>query len=157
MLQYLAWRVMTGQHTQITLSFLVPGHTKFAPDWCFGLFKRLYRKTKVGSLMDIVQVANNSASCNFAQLVTDEDGTTMVPNFDWANFFAPHMKKIVDIKKLHHFRFSADEPGVVYTKLSCNTSEKREELVKDRSSPDPLHLPASHSKGSVHREAVVPI
>ena len=36
MLQYLAWRVMTGQHTQITLSFLVPGHTKFAPDWCFG-------------------------------------------------------------------------------------------------------------------------
>ena len=67
----------------------------------------------------------------------------MDPNFDWADFFAPHMKKIVGIKKLHHFRFLADEPGVVYTKLSCNSSEKREELVKDRSSPGPLHLPAS--------------
>lgn len=40
MLQYLIWRVMTGRHTQITLSFLVVGHTKFAPDWCFGLFKQ---------------------------------------------------------------------------------------------------------------------
>ena len=39
MLQYLAWRVMTGRHTQITLSFLVVGHTIFAPDCCFGLFK----------------------------------------------------------------------------------------------------------------------
>ena len=33
MLQYLAWRVMTGRHTEITLSFLVVGHTKFSPDW----------------------------------------------------------------------------------------------------------------------------
>jgi hypothetical protein len=38
MLQYLAWRVMTGRHTKILLSFLVVGHAKFAPDWCFGLF-----------------------------------------------------------------------------------------------------------------------
>ena len=32
MLQYLCWRVITGRHTQITLSFLLVGHTKFAPD-----------------------------------------------------------------------------------------------------------------------------
>ncbi|ORU94956.1 MAG: hypothetical protein A6F71_10095 [Cycloclasticus sp. symbiont of Poecilosclerida sp. M] len=28
MLQYFAWRVMTGRHTQITLSFLMVGHTQ---------------------------------------------------------------------------------------------------------------------------------
>ena len=34
MIHYLAWRVMCGLHKNITLSFLVVGHTKFAPDWC---------------------------------------------------------------------------------------------------------------------------
>ena len=56
-----------------TLSFLVVGHTKFAPDWCFGLFKRLYRRTNIGSVKDIAQV--DSASCNVAQLVSNEDGS----------------------------------------------------------------------------------
>ena len=40
MVHYLLWRALTKRHTNITLSFLVVGHTKFAPDWCFGLFKR---------------------------------------------------------------------------------------------------------------------
>ena len=48
MIHYLLWRCMTGLHTMVTLPFLVVGHTKFAPDWCFGLVKRLYRRTKVG-------------------------------------------------------------------------------------------------------------
>lgn len=60
-LWYLLWRVLTGRHTQVTLSFLVVGHTKFAPDWSFGLFKRLYRRTNIGCLQDIVDVVNNSA------------------------------------------------------------------------------------------------
>ena len=50
MMQYLLWRVMTGRHTKITLSFLVMGHTKFSPDWCFRLLKQKYRKTDIGSL-----------------------------------------------------------------------------------------------------------
>ncbi len=56
MIQYLAWRVLTGRHTDISLSFLVVGHTKFTPDWCSGLVKRLYRRTDVGGLDDFVQV-----------------------------------------------------------------------------------------------------
>ncbi len=56
MVQYLVWRSMTERHTRITLSFLVVDHTKFSPDWCFWLLKRLYRRTVVGSLMDIAEV-----------------------------------------------------------------------------------------------------
>ncbi len=56
MVQYLLWRSMTNRHTNITLSFLVVGHTKFSPNWCFGLLKRLYRRTVVGSLNDIAEV-----------------------------------------------------------------------------------------------------
>ncbi len=47
---------MTGRHTHVTLSFLVVGHTKFSPDWCFGLLKRLYRRTNIGSLNAIAEV-----------------------------------------------------------------------------------------------------
>ena len=43
------------------LSFLVVGHTKFALDWCVGLFKRLFRRSKVGSLNGIARVVNESA------------------------------------------------------------------------------------------------
>ena len=99
MLQYLAWRAMTGRHTQITLSFLVVGHTKFAPDWCFGLFKRLFRRTKVGSLKGIAQVANDSTVCNCGQLNCTEDGTVMVPIYNWTYFFATRFRKIPGIKK----------------------------------------------------------
>ena len=62
------------------------------------MFKRLYRKTKVGSLKDIARVANESACCMLAKLVTAEDGTNVVCTFNWADFFAPHLKKIVGIK-----------------------------------------------------------
>ena len=40
MVGYLLWRVLTGLHENITLSFMITGHTKFSPDWCFGLMKK---------------------------------------------------------------------------------------------------------------------
>ena len=50
MLQYLMWRVLTGLHQSIELSFMVPGHTKFNPDRFFSLFKMKLRKSEVSSL-----------------------------------------------------------------------------------------------------------
>ena len=38
--QYLMWRLMTGRHEFIELSFMLVGHTKFSPDRFFGLFKK---------------------------------------------------------------------------------------------------------------------
>ena len=52
---------------------MMVGHTKFAPDWCFGLVKQKFRRTKVGCLNDIVKVVEESAAVNFAQLVGNED------------------------------------------------------------------------------------
>ena len=37
MVGYLLWRVLTRN---ITLSFMVAGHTKFSPDWCFDLLEK---------------------------------------------------------------------------------------------------------------------
>ena len=58
-------------HEDITLSFLLVGHTKFAPDWCFGLIKQKYRKTVVGCLDDIKEVVDN-----YAKLVGSQEGDT---------------------------------------------------------------------------------
>lgn len=91
-MQYLAWRVLSGLNTHIEISFLLVGHTKFAPDWCFGLLKQKFRKTSVGCLEDLVRVVNQSASCNQAQLVGTEDGTIFVPQYDWAGFFQPYFR-----------------------------------------------------------------
>ena len=112
-LQYLMWRILTGQNTQITLSFLIVGHTKFAPDCCFGLVKRKYRRTYVSTLKDISEVVYNLAECNIAQLVSDVDGTFVVPTFDWTSFFASRMKKFTGIKKYHHLQFDISHPGIM--------------------------------------------
>lgn len=144
MVQYLAWRALTHRHTSITLSFLVVGHTKFAPDWCFGLFKRHYRRTKVGSLKAIAQTVNESAECNFSQLVCDEDGTTIVPTYNWTDFFAPHLKKITHIKKYHHFRCDSSKPGILFVKVHADTEEEEFDLMKSSPPwcPDPTELPS---------------
>ncbi len=52
MLQYLTWRCLTNRHEKITLSFLIVGHTKFAPDWCFGLLKRKFREKKKSGMFE---------------------------------------------------------------------------------------------------------
>ena len=127
MIYYLMWRVMTGLHKEITLSFLLVGHTKFGPDWCFGLFKQLFKRTRVGSINDIAEVAERSAVVNHAQLVGEYDGTIHVPMYDWSKFFEGHtiQTAMKGITQMHHFRFSADHPGVVFVKNAIDDLEER--------------------------------
>ncbi len=83
-MQYLAWRMLCGLNRKIEISFLLVGHTKFAPDWCFGLLKQKFRKTLVGCLDDLARVVDQSAHTNH---VETEDGTSLVSQYDWAGFF----------------------------------------------------------------------
>ena len=57
-----------------------------SPDWCFGLFKRLYKRTNISSLEDIAATVNNSAKCNTAQLAVKSNGDVIVPTFDWKSY-----------------------------------------------------------------------
>ena len=94
MLHYLIWRVMVGLHQQIILSFLIVGHTKFSPDWCFGLLKQRFRRTRVGCLADLEQVVNISAEANVAQLVGTQSGEGAVQTHSWTSMFAGRLKKL---------------------------------------------------------------
>lgn len=52
-LWYFAWRIATELHKSIKYSFLIAGHTKFAPDRCFGLIKKLYKVSFISSLYEL--------------------------------------------------------------------------------------------------------
>ena len=143
-MQYLAWRVMVGLNDNITVSFLIVGHTKFAPDWSFGLLKRAFRHTRVGCLDDIVRVVEESAEVNHAQLVGAQDGTVIVPTYNWADYFDPFFKQTAfkGIKAMHHMRFSKSHHGKVYVKNSTDSQEKEISLLKDAGwRPDKKGLP----------------
>ena len=130
MVQYLLWRVTTGLHTEITLSFMIPGHTKFSPDWCFGLLKKTYRRTKVGGLTDLCGVVNDSAAVNIAQPTGLEDGSVVVTTYDWQNYFSRFCTKVKGIKKLHHLRFESASPGCIFVKERAGSTEVKR---KDKS------------------------
>lgn len=138
---YLMWRILTGLHEEIKISFLPVGHTKFSPDWCFGLLKRQYRRTKVGCLDDIVAAVNVSADPNHAQLVGSQDGTSIVQMFNWSEFFEEYTIKtaLKGITQMHHFSFSKSYPGKVKVKNTVDDSERTINLVKASMSWQPTH------------------
>lgn len=103
-LWYCSWRCSIGLHQTITLNFLIAGHTKFAPDGCFGLIKKSFRRNVVSSLSELAAVINESAGINESQLVGSEDGTSFVPVADWQCHLSPFFRPLYGIKKYQHFR-----------------------------------------------------
>ena len=76
------------------------GHTKFSPDWCFGLLKQKFWKTSVNCLKDIEDVVDGSAVVNTSQLVGDQFGKVIVPTYDWADYLGVHFNKVPSINSL---------------------------------------------------------
>ena len=100
---------MVGLNRSITVSFLTVGHTKFSPDWCFGLFKQVFCRTKIGCLDDIfVKVVESSAVVNHAQLVGTQEGQVIVPTYDSAQYLNNPFQQaaLKGIKRMHHLTLS---------------------------------------------------
>ena len=123
-LWYFAWRVATKLHQSVNYSFFVVGHTKFAPDRCFGMLKKSYKVTFVSSLYELARMVDTSSNTgvNKAQLVATHDGCTIVPAYDWATFLGQYFNKIPNIKKFHHFCFSVEQPGVPFEGARAKSS-----------------------------------
>ena len=133
---------MTGLHRNVTLSFLVVGHTKFSPDWCFGLLKKRYRLTKVGTLADIAKAVDESATVNVSQLCGTGGGQVIVPTYDWKADFSSKFRHVPHLKTYHHFRFTCDAPGSVFLKKHVDTEETQLLLTRSSSwSPVTSQLP----------------
>ena len=113
------------------MSFMLVGHTKFSPDWCFGLLKQRYRRTFVSSLQDVADVVNSSADVNVAQIVGTQDGSVVVPMYDWATYLGQHFRKLAGMKSYHHF--SASTPGVTTVKEFSDSESSSFKLQADNS------------------------
>ena len=121
---------------------MLVGHTKFSPDWCFGLFKQRYRRTFVSCLDDIAKVVDVSADVNVAQMVGTQSGEPVVPMYNWATFLGGHFRTVPQLKQHQHFMFSAQHPGVVTMKqFSDSASTTFSMLVDHEWHPTELELP----------------
>jgi len=108
-LQYLMWRVITGLSTRIELAFMVAGHTKFSPDYGFGVFKKLYRHSELNSVEEVCAMMGRSSLLVAEPVGTEQDA--IIPCYDWQAKFAS-AGKIVGLKQFHHFGFDTTKPGV---------------------------------------------
>ena len=144
MMYYLMWRVLTGLHEEVKISFLPVGHTKFAPDWCFGLLKQRFRRTKIGDLDNIANCVSYSSSVNVPQLVGSLDGTTFVKTYNWSDYFDERTVKtaLKGITQMHHFRFVSSSPGAVFVKTVGSGAERQINLLRNTSwAPSAHDLP----------------
>ena len=152
-LWYYMWRARSGLHEEINNHFLLPGHTKFAPDWCFGLLKQRTRRTFISSLFDIATSVEESASVNVAELVGLHNGTVLVPCYDWTTFLGLYFKKFPQIKSYYHFRFHKDHPGIVFCKEYWNSEEKAINILRNAMAvPAGGELPPTISPSGMSKE-----
>ena len=112
-LWYYLWGVMSRLHDFINYDFLLPGNTKFAPDWCFALVKQKTRRTFISSLVDIARTVEDSAA---AELVGLHNGTVLIATYNWVAYLGQYFKKLPQIKSFYHFRFDKEHPGTVFCK-----------------------------------------
>ena len=132
-LWYLAWRTLMELHNSIQYSFLIAGHTKFGPDRCFGIIKKAYKVTYVSSLYEFARLVETSGTSgiNKTQLVGTHNGRVLVPVYDWSSFLGQYFKRFPNILKFHHFRFSKENPGMVFYKEFATSPEQSFMLLKN--------------------------
>ena len=152
-LWYYLWRVTSGLHNTVNYHFLLPGHTKFVPDWCFGLVKQKTRRTFISSLFDIARAVEESAVVNTAELVGLHNGTVRVPTYDWVTYLQQFFKKLPQIKSYYHFRFDKNFPGTVFCKRHWFSEERAINLLRNENRlPQPGQLPAIVNPQGISRE-----
>lgn len=126
----------------VEYSMMVAGHTKFDPDWHFGVWKVKWRSSTAETMNEIAETVRHSSrrGHNIPQLVSDPQKP--VKFSDWKSYLQRYFKPMKNIRGYHHFRVNAETPGVVECKEICNSVPVCVNLLKDRnilpSIDDPL-------------------
>lgn len=131
LLQYLMYRVLTGLHDKIELSFLVVGHTKFSPDGYFGLIKRYYRRSQVytyDQLADIVK----SSSKNGHNVCVHNSMNPSVTYRAWSLWLSQYFTTLKGISNYHHFRVERKNPSILVVKERQDSEEIKIEMTKKK-------------------------
>lgn len=100
-------RILCGLPDDIKISLLPVGHTKFSPDWCLGLFKHNFRRTKVGCSDDIIIVVKDQ----LLPMLLSWWGHNRVMLLSQCMYFEDVTVKTAmkDIMQMHHFHSSKSQ------------------------------------------------
>lgn len=118
-LVYLLYILILGEFTEIELSFMLAGHTKFAPDAGFGQIKRKFRREDVLTVEELVTLINNSSAANTAILCSE------LQFFAWREYLKQFFKdKVVeDIASKHNFLLKLEDGTPVITSRKLSSDE----------------------------------
>ncbi len=139
LMQYLMWRLWTGRNKTIEISFMLTGHTKFAPDRFFGVLKKRYRHTFVSTLDELVDVVKKSMVCgqNIPQL-TKNSQRRLVKWYDWKSYLSTYFRTIPAITTYHHFRFDQRFPELVFARSLADSPEEAIKIAHAKNACDDL-------------------
>ncbi|XP_036329826.1 uncharacterized protein LOC118741966 [Rhagoletis pomonella] len=115
-LSYLQWCLARGLNKTILFNFLLTGHTKFAPDRYFGIFKSKYAVSNIDTYADLLQCVEASSTGGYNKAESAE----RVVWYEWDSYFKPLYKSLVGITQFHHFIISTD---CVKTKKFADSEE----------------------------------
>jgi hypothetical protein len=79
------WLCMLGLFDNITINFMIPGHTKFICDSYFGRIKKTYRDHNVNTIDDIEKIINKSSKSNIGLKYNNGVGWNW---YDFQGFFS---------------------------------------------------------------------
>ena len=128
--RYGMWRILTGRHRTLEFSLMEAGHTKFTPDWHFGLWKMKWRHSTAETLEEVSSTVYSLSrnGHNIPQLVNDGDKS--VQFYDWSSYFDEYFKKLPSIRKYHHFKMSSESPGIVFVKEYADSVVETVNILK---------------------------
>ncbi len=132
-LQYLMYRVLTGLHDKIELSFLLVGHTKFSPDGYFGLIKHRYRRSQVYTYDQLANIVESSSKNghNFCVRVSKNIASPVIYR-DWSSWLSQYFTACQGISTYQHVRMERTHPSLLFVKERKDSEEIEIKLAKKR-------------------------
>jgi hypothetical protein len=114
---FFQWLVCTGFCREVTVHFMITGHTKTALDASFGCAKSVYWHENVYTLELLDHAVNNSSQ--------QSTFVMKMPAQSWRDFrvFADHVRPVQGIHGQHHLRFTSESKGHVFMKELVNSEE----------------------------------
>ena len=132
LIQYLMYRVLSGLHNKIELSFLAVGHTKFSPDSHFGLIRKQYRNSQVYTYEKLAKIIEESASNGINNCHTLNKGAIIYR--DWTSWLSEYFKPIPHITNYQHFRLNSEEQGIITLRKTIDAEDENITLIKEKKS-----------------------
>lgn len=133
LIQYLMYRILSGLHSTIELSFLVAGHTKFSPDSHFGLIRQRYRRSQIYTYEQLAKVIEASTPNEYNhchRVQGNNDSHNKVIYRDWTSWLSKYFTTVPKITNYHHFMMSNKKSGTVSLKINMDSAEETVNIIK---------------------------